>query len=225
MDGIILIDKPSGWSSFDVIRKLRPVLGVKKMGHAGTLDPMATGLLIVMLGSTCKQQDNFMGLEKTYEAKVELGFTSDTDDSEGNIIKTIQQEDELSIPSKSQVDRALAAFVGDIEQTPPKHSAVKVEGKRAYARARAGEDIKLNSRPVSVYDIYNIEYEYPNLHFSCRVSKGTYIRSLARDIGAQIGAGGYLKALRRTKIGYYSVDDATSPDDSLQKLLDSVRAI
>ncbi len=224
MDGIILIDKPIGWSSFDVIRKLRPKLDVKKMGHAGTLDPMATGLLIVVVGSACKQQDSFMGLDKTYDAEVKLGFTSDTDDGEGNIIVSTEQAKKPSPPSQSQVERALDGFIGHIEQIPPKHSAIKTGGRRAYARARSGEDIELSPRLVTVYDIGRIKYEYPNLCFSCQVSKGTYIRSLARDVGDHIGTGGYLKALRRIKIGPYSVEDALSPNDSAEKLRDSLRA-
>ena len=208
-----------------MIRKLRPELGVKKMGHAGTLDPMASGLLIVLLGTACKQQDSFMELKKAYEAEVTLGATSDTDDGEGEIEVKGGDNGAAEAPSKARVEEVLENFIGEIEQIPPKHSAIKVDGRRAYARARGGEEVVLDSRSVTVHDIYDVEYDYPSLRFSCEVSKGTYIRSLARDIGENLGVGGYLSRLRRVRIGEFSVRDACTPQDSAAKLEDNIRPL
>lgn len=208
-----------------MIRNLRPVLGVKKMGHAGTLDPMASGLLIVLLGTACKQQDSFMELKKTYEAEVTLGATSDTDDGEGEIEVRGGKTGVVEAPSKVRAEKALRSFIGEIEQIPPKHSAIKVDGRRAYSRARGGEEVVLNSRSVTVYDIYDVEYDYPCLQFSCEVSKGTYIRSLARDVGDNLGVGGYLSRLRRTQIGEFSVNDSCSPTDSVTVLQDNIQPL
>lgn len=242
MDGLLLIDKPAGWSSFDVIRKLRPVLGIKKMGHAGTLDPMATGLLIVLIGKATKKQDQFMKQDKRYEAEVTLGATSDTDDVEGTVTsspetalgagkqlrdfardrqvapmfssgqagsKDKKETEQLTL---KKVQKTLEQFTGEIEQVPPQHSAIKVDGKRAYKTARAGGATQLKARKVTIHDLQLHEYEYPVLRITCSVSSGTYIRSLARDIGVALGTGAYLSALRRTRIGEYTVEQAVTPE-------------
>lgn len=238
MDGILGVDKPHGWSSFDVIRRLRRQLTAEnsaaasgahrtsdsvsrppKMGHAGTLDPMATGLVIVLIGKATKQQDRFMMLDKVYQAEITLGATSTTDDAEGDITPWTKGEEGSSTePDENRVKDVLGRFTGAIEQVPPRHSAVKVEGQRAYQLARNGEDVVLNPRTVTVYDISRVSFEYPRLRFTARVSSGTYLRSLARDIGEALDTGGYLASLRRTRIGPHTVAEAVSVDDSPQHI-------
>jgi tRNA pseudouridine55 synthase len=255
MDGLLLIDKPQGWSSFDVIRKLRVTLGADhqagnagkentgqdgkpthssgarppKMGHAGTLDPMATGLLIVLVGRATKQQDQFMGLEKTYQAEVSMGATSTTDDAEGTINPGQHQPARGGRapnpqPEEKQVRSVLEQFRGTIGQVPPQHSAVKVEGRRAYALARDGAEVELEPRSVVVYEISAVAYQYPTLRFMARVSSGTYLRSLARDIGQELGIGGYLSSLRRVAIGDYSVEAAVSPEADKSRISAAIRS-
>jgi tRNA pseudouridine55 synthase len=211
VDGYLLIDKPRGWTSFDIVNKIRFLaadeLGVRprslKVGHAGTLDPLATGLLIVLIGSHTKKQAEFMKQDKTYEAEVHLGQTSDTDDSEGS--KTFVSDRR---PEQEEVEQNLKAFVGKIEQIPPQFSAIKIGGKAAYARARAGQKVELKSRQVKIFSIEDISYKYPRVSFVCRVSSGTYVRSLARDFGAKLGTGAYLSSLKRTQVGEYSLKNA-----------------
>ena len=220
MDGILLIDKPKGWSSFDVIRKLRGSLREQanssdtkakiKMGHAGTLDPLATGLLVVLIGKATKQQQDFMKLDKCYEAEVTLGATSTTDDAEGDLSN--YQEPDIDPPQKEDLLAVIDKLKGEIEQVPPRHSAIKIDGQRAYKRARNGEEVEMPPRKVKVYGYKDIQYDYPLISFRVEVSSGTYIRSLARDIGEQLGTGGYLSALRRTSIGEFNVDYAISPE-------------
>lgn len=211
LEGIVLIDKPQGWTSFDVVAKVRGLIkrasGVKhKVGHAGTLDPMATGLLILAIGPATKQIDKFMKLNKSYEAEVTLGKRSNTDDAEGQLSDS--GDVNLSI---DEIKEVLKRFEGEIKQTPPQFSAIKVNGKRAYKLAREGKEIELKERSVSVH-LSNISFDSPILDFTAEVSSGTYIRSLARDIGDQLGCGGYLSGLRRTQIGQFSVQDAINSE-------------
>jgi len=223
MDGVILVDKPQGWTSFDVVAKirgnLRRVTGNKKVkvGHAGTLDPMATGLLIVLTGKMTKQQDLYMKKDKVYEAEITLGGRSDTDDGEGQIVETKGE----ARREKREVEEALKSFVGAIEQMPPQYSAIKLQGQKAYDIARRGETAPLKLRKITIYSIDDIEVSDNKVSFRCHVSSGTYIRSLARDLGEKLGCGGYLSALRRTYIGEYSVDKALAvsglTDEYLQK--------
>jgi len=213
MNGILLVDKPKDWTSHDVVAKIRNVLkketGKKvKVGHTGTLDPFATGLMIVVAGSYTKRAGEFSKLGKTYEAELTLGSTSSTGDIEGAIKKFSGGE-----PSLDQVQKILESFVGEIEQTPHKFSAVKVGGQRAYKLARAGKEIKLQPRKVKVYSIQLTDYSYPKLKIVAEVSSGTYIRSLAEDIGQQLGTGAYLSALRRTKVSNFKVEDAKTIDE------------
>jgi len=221
MDGVILVDKPIGWTSFDVVAKirgnLRRITGNKKIkvGHAGTLDPMATGLLIVLAGNMTKQQDSFMKKDKVYEAEVTLGARSDTDDGEGQIVETKGE----ARREKREVEKALKSFVGEIEQMPPQYSAIKLNGQKAYEIARKGEKAELKLRKVTINSIENIEVNGNLVRFSCHVSSGTYIRSLARDLGEKLGCGGYLSALRRTSIGEYSVDEALAVSDLTDEYL------
>ena len=208
MDGIILIDKPAGISSFGVVAKVRKTistsLGKKvKVGHAGTLDPFATGLLILMVGKATKQAGNFLKLDKSYDATVILGKESTTADPEGEI--TITGD---NIPTIDSVNKVLSELTGQIKQTPPIFSAIKIGGRRAYDLARKGQSVELKPRDVTVYGYKLVIYEYPKIKFSVEVGSGTYIRSLAVDIGKMLETGAYLDSLRRTSIDKYDVDSA-----------------
>ncbi|MEO8784912.1 MAG: tRNA pseudouridine(55) synthase TruB [Candidatus Saccharimonadales bacterium] len=208
MDGLLLIDKPSGWTSFDVVAKVRGTLkhaGLPKpkVGHTGTLDPLATGLLILVVGSYCKRAQEFSKLDKTYQVTAKLGQTSTTGDAEGQLTAVSQQQ-----PSHEQVEAAIAKFSGPISQMPPQYSAIKVNGKRAYQLAREGKVADLQPREVTIYGYVDAEFVYPNLSFEVSVSSGTYIRSLVEDIGTDLQTGAYTTKLRRTKVGDYAVDDA-----------------
>lgn len=208
-DGIVLIDKPIDWTSFDVVAKIRGILkketGLKmpKVGHTGTLDPKATGLMIVVVGKYTKRAQEFSKMDKSYRAELILGATSSTDDSEGEITQKNDQ-----IPSESDVEVALNKFVGDISQVPPAFSAIKIDGKRAYKLARDGKQVEIEPRKVTIYQISDIEYTYPKLSFEVSVSSGTYIRSIARDLGEELGVGAYLSGLRRTTVGKYDISQA-----------------
>jgi tRNA pseudouridine55 synthase len=208
MDGLLLIDKPKGWTSFDVVAKVRGILkhggtAKPKVGHTGTLDPLATGLLVLTLGTYCKRAGEFSALAKTYEAEVTLGQTSTTDDDEG---EKLPQSDKK--PAAEEITTVLQSFLGEQSQTPPKFSAIKIDGQRAYKLARKGQEVAMKSRPITIYAISKIAYEYPKVTFSVDVSSGTYIRSLARDIGERLGTGAYLSGLRRTTVGKFDITDA-----------------
>jgi tRNA pseudouridine55 synthase len=179
-----------------------------KVGHTGTLDPMATGLLILVLGKYTKKAAEFSKLDKTYQAELTLGKTSSTGDSEGEIV-----EKSLVRPEKSAVEAILTTFQGEIQQTPPQYSAVKIDGQRAYKAARAGKTVEIEPRKVKIYEITDVEYEYPKLKFTASVSSGTYIRSLAADIGEALGTGAYLSALRRTKVDMLDIADSLTLDN------------
>lgn len=204
-----MIDKPKGWTSFDVVAKVRGMVkqstGQKrpKVGHAGTLDPLATGLLIILVGDYCKKAQEYSKLDKTYEVQLKLGETSTTDDAEGEITKISDK-----IPSKDEVLAAIDSFVGDIEQIPPIYSAIKIDGKRAYKLAREGEQPEMKPRPVTIHSISHFEYDYPFVEFTTEVSSGTYIRSLARDIGEKLRSGAYMTNLRRTTVGNFDIKSA-----------------
>lgn len=207
----LLVDKPKGITSHDVIDKLRRVTGERRIGHAGTLDPNATGLLIVGIGreSTKKLGNLTTGNKKTYDAQITLGQSRDTDDSEGQILQNFNAE----VPDKEKITRALKDFEGEQQQIPPAFSAIKLKGKKAYDLARKGQDIKLEPRKVVIHSIKLERYEYPDIEVNCEVSAGTYIRSIARDLGEKLGTGGYLRNLRRTKIGEFSIDKAKKLED------------
>lgn len=209
-NGLLVIDKPLGWTSMGVCKKVRWLLvqgGAKKkvkVGHAGTLDPLATGVLVVLVGKATKLQDRYMAGEKEYVADIDLAHFSTTDDREGD--RTVVELGEL--PSRDDVERACRTFVGEIAQRPPAYSAMKVDGKRAYKLARQGEEIELKARPVVIHEIGVVEYAYPRLVLDVRCGKGTYIRSLARDLGETLGTGGMLDGLRRTRVGEWGIDRA-----------------
>lgn len=186
-----------------------------KVGHAGTLDPLATGLLVILVGSYCKRASEFSKLDKVYEVTMKLGQTSTTGDEEGEKTRISDEE-----PSEKAVLAAIHGFTGEIMQLPHKFSAVKVNGQRAYKLARAGQEVVLEPRKVTIYSITDVEYAYPEVKFTTKVSSGTYIRSLVEDIGKQLGTGAYMSDLRRTQIGEFQVEQSQSPTETkLSKLL------
>jgi tRNA pseudouridine55 synthase len=198
------MDKPHGMSSFGVIRRLRRFLGVKKIGHAGTLDPAATGLLICLVGRPATRlQDHFMGLRKTYTGTLRLGQTTASYDAESEVV----EERDASAVTDEAIEAARQQFVGEIEQCPPMYSAVKMGGERLYKKARRGETVERPPRPVTIYR-FDVEKRGEELDFVVECSKGTYIRTLAHDLGQALGVGAHLTALRRTAIGPYHVDAA-----------------
>jgi len=201
---ILLFDKPLTWTSFDVVNKVRGTIRIKKVGHAGTLDPLATGLLVLCTGKMTKKIDTIQAAEKEYLTTICLGKTTPSFDLETEF----DSETDYSNLSVEQVKEAVMSFVGDLQQIPPMFSAVKVGGERLYKLARKGQEIELQPRAVSIYSIEIIKIDLPNVEFLMRCSKGTYVRSLARDIGIKLGVGAHLSALRRTKIGDLSVENA-----------------
>ncbi|MBA2278880.1 tRNA pseudouridine(55) synthase TruB [Candidatus Saccharibacteria bacterium] len=233
MDGILLIDKPEGWTSFDVVAKVRGLLRQAaseklkvesekyeapfnfknlqlstrapkvRVGHTGTLDPLATGLLVIVVGSYCKRAQEFSKLDKVYEVTMKLGQTSTTGDEEG--VKTITSNQE---PETREIEAALEKFSGEIMQTPPIYSAIKVNGQRAYKLAREGKEVKLEPRKVTIYNIQLTDYSYSEVKFTAKVSSGTYIRSLVEDIGKELGTGAYMSGLCRTEVGVFSIKNA-----------------
>jgi len=203
---IILIDKPKGWTSFDVVAKVRSILHIKKVGHAGTLDPNATGLLIIGTETDTKKLEHLTkNTNKTYDAEIVLGENRTTDDVEGEVTKTFEVK---HIPTDEEINQVLKSFEGEQMQMPPIYSAIKIKGKKAYELARKGKEIKLEPRKVTIYKIKLTDYKYPTLKIICEVSSGTYIRSIAHDIGEKLNTGAYLNELRRTKVGEYLVEKA-----------------
>jgi tRNA pseudouridine55 synthase len=217
MHGILLVDKPLGWTSFDVVNKVRRMVQTspfntsnKKrfpVGHTGTLDPMATGLLVLLLGTFTKQAPTLTKVDKTYEVVMRLGQASTTGDSEGEIINVSTAK-----PSRAEVEAALDVFKGEIMQTPPAFSAIKVNGQRAYKLAREGKTVTIEPRKAIIHRIDLTEYVYPDVRFTTEVSSGTYVRSLVEDIGKQLGTGAYMSGLRRTKVGAFDIADAVQMD-------------
>lgn len=211
----VAVDKPEGWTSFDIVNKFRYLLsrklGVKriKVGHAGTLDPLATGVVIVCTGKNTKLIEQMMGLRKTYEADIRLGATTPSYDMETEVDATYPMEGVTC----RMVEDALMTMVGEIDQVPPLFSAIKVDGKRAYDHARKGDDITLPPKRVVVYGIEVLECSLPDVRVRIECGRGTYIRSMARDLGDKLGCGGYLTALRRTRVGDYEVEQALKVED------------
>lgn len=209
---IILIDKPADISSFGVVAKVRGKLRNEfnhkvKVGHTGTLDPFATGLLILLTGKNTKKSSDFLKLDKIYEATLKLGYVSTTGDPEGEIAKVKINPHEY-YPSLEIITSVISTFVGTIKQTPPRYSAIKINGQRAYKLARKNKDFQIPSRQVEIYSIDILDYHYPELKIKVHCSSGTYIRTLAEDIGKKLQTGAYLTALRRTQIAHYSVTSA-----------------
>ncbi len=210
----MLVDKPAGWTSFDVVAKVRGIIkhatGLKKpkVGHTGTLDPLATGLMVVVVGTYCKRASEFSGLDKTYDVIMKLGQTSTTGDAEGEIstVSSIK-------PSNEAILAALKQFTGEIMQTPPAYSAVKINGQRAYKLARAGQPVTIEPRKVMIHSLQLTNYSYPNVMYTAHVGSGTYIRSLTEDIGARLGTGAYMSALCRSHVGAFELKNAMGPDE------------
>lgn len=200
-------------TSFGVVARIRRVLSKEagkkvKVGHCGTLDPFATGLLVLVTGRETKNAEKFMKLDKVYEATIKLGYTSTTGDPEGNIVDTSD-----AVPTLEDILKALEGFVGQIEQIPPAFSAIKIDGQRAYKLARKGEVVEIPKRTVTIHSLELLDYTYPELKIRTHVSSGTYIRTLAEDIGRALGTGAYCTQLRRTMIADWSVEDAKSLTD------------
>lgn len=201
LHGLIVVDKPLGLSSMDVVRRVRRAAGGAKTGHAGTLDPLATGVVICCLGRATRAAERLMGLPKVYEAAVDLSAFTTTDDREGEP-KPVEV---ASPPTAAEIDRACRRFVGRIEQTPPAFSAVHVDGQRAYKLARRGEAVEIPTKTVRIDAIDVLSYDWPLLNVRVHCGRGTYIRSLARDLGVALGTGGHLASLRRTAVGPYTL--------------------
>ncbi|MBM7504363.1 tRNA pseudouridine(55) synthase TruB [Agromyces aurantiacus] len=210
--GILLVDKPQGMTSHDVVARVRRLAGTRKVGHAGTLDPMATGLLLIGVESSTRLLHHLVGLDKEYLATVRLGWGTTTDDAEGEPIDPAAPADAVAAVSREQVLERMSQLTGVIEQVPSAVSAVKVDGKRAYQRVREGEAVELAARTVTVsaFDLLDVRPGDGWLDLDVRVacSSGTYVRALARDLGAALGVGGHLTALRRTRIGRFDVAEA-----------------
>ncbi|MCA9335092.1 tRNA pseudouridine(55) synthase TruB [Candidatus Saccharibacteria bacterium] len=207
-DGILLIDKPSGMTSFGVVARVRRVLSQQagkkiKVGHTGTLDPFATGLLILCIGKETKNAMQYTKLDKVYEATIRLGQTSTTGDPEGDVTKVSDVQ-----PSRDDIEKVLQRLIGDIMQKPPAFSALKINGQRAYHLARQGKDVDIPERQITIHDIELVEYAYPDVRIRTHVSSGTYIRSLAEDVGRELGVGAYCLQLRRTAIADWSIEKA-----------------
>ena len=212
MDGIVIVDKPQDWTSQDVTARLRRVFNTRRIGHGGTLDPMATGVLPVFVGRATRGVEFFEHAEKTYETVLRLGLTTDTEDITG----TVLTEMPVSVTDE-QVEAALAVFRGQIMQIPPMYSALKVNGQKLCDLARKGKTVERQPRPITIHELTLLERTENTLRLLVRCSKGTYIRTLCKDIGEQLGCGGCMESLRRVSAGEYTIDEAVP----LQELLDT----
>jgi tRNA pseudouridine55 synthase len=207
--GLLVLDKPGSMTSREALdRALSWFPRGTKAGHTGTLDPLATGVLVLALGSATRLTEYVQDMGKTYRAGVRLGARSDTDDADGTVAPVVG----ATAPERAALEEALRGLVGDIEQVPPAYSAAKVSGRRAYDLARRGREVALEARRVRIYGIDVLAYDYPRLEIEVRCGKGTYIRSLARDLGECLGCGGYIESLRRTRVGPFRVEDAVPLD-------------
>ncbi|MDI9356750.1 MAG: tRNA pseudouridine(55) synthase TruB [Chitinophagaceae bacterium] len=211
---MITINKPKGWTSFDVVNKLRYALKIKKIGHAGTLDPLATGLLIICTGKLTKTLETFQNLPKIYTGKIILGKTSPSHDAE----TPISEPKPTNHLNEKIIQEHITKFIGEIEQIPPQYSAIRVNGERAYKKARNNEQITLKPRKITVSEFYITHLQIPEIEFKIHCSKGTYIRSIARDIGENLQVGAYLSELSRTAIGNYSLTDAFEINNFIEKI-------
>jgi len=207
-DGLLVVDKPSGWTSHDVVARVRRLCGTRRVGHAGTLDPMATGVLVLGVNRATKLLTFLVGCNKTYTATVRLGEATVTDDAQGQVTSRA----DASMVTREAVTAAIARLTGPIEQVPSSVSAIKVDGERAYARVRQGKDVELASRAVTVhrFDVLDLLAGGPvvDVDIEVEVSSGTYVRALARDLGVSLGVGGHLTALRRTRVGRFDLAEA-----------------
>ncbi len=228
-DGLVVVDKPAGLTSHDVVARIRKLAGTRKVGHAGTLDPMATGVLVVGVNRATRLLGHLTLTEKSYDATIRLGATTVTDDAEGDVLTTTPADD----VTQEAIERGVVLLTGDIEQVPSAVSAIKVDGQRAYKRVRAGEEVDLAARPVTVRELVVLDTRRAHgvVDVDVRVvcSSGTYVRALARDLGAGLGVGGHLTMLRRTRVGPYGLDvahtlESLSEDFVLLPITDAARA-
>lgn len=210
-DGLLLVDKPSDWTSNDVVVKIRNHFRFAKVGHGGTLDPLATGLLVLLIGKATKLSDRIMGGDKVYEGTIRLGVATSTQDADGEIL---EQKDASAI-TREQVEAAMQRYIGDIEQIPPMVSAIKKDGVPLYKLARKGQEIEREARKIHIYSYDLLGFDNPLVAFRVKSTKGTYVRTLAHDLGNDLGVGGSLDALRRTQSGPLSVDRAFTLDQIL----------
>lgn len=207
-NGILLFNKPAGPTSHDMVERVRAISGIRQVGHAGTLDPFAQGLLILLVGEATKRARDFLGLPKSYDALLRLGIESDTNDIAG----TLTESPKHNAPAFDTVAQTLRQFRGIITQTPPQFSAIKTKGKKAYEEARKGKIVILPPREITVYKLEIIYYQYPLLALTLHVSSGTYVRAIARDLGKTLGIGAIAVSLTRTRIGDFQLKDAIAPD-------------
>ncbi|MFC1733465.1 tRNA pseudouridine(55) synthase TruB [candidate division KSB1 bacterium] len=221
ISGLLVINKPKDWTSFDVVAKIRNKLNVKKVGHTGTLDPQATGVLVLCIGKGTKLVQELTGLDKEYLCEITLGATSNTDDKEGEIVET---PDASEIPI-TKIEEILKEFTGTFDQLPPDFSAKKIGGKRAYALARQGKEVKLDPVEVTINTMELLDYKWPILKLKISCTKGFYVRSLARDIGEKLGVGGYLSELERTRVGKFSIESAITIEEADESKLLSLSAV
>jgi tRNA pseudouridine55 synthase len=220
LSGLVIVDKPQGWTSHDVVGRMRRLAGTRKVGHAGTLDPMATGVLVLGINKATRLLTYIVGTSKTYTATIRLGESTVTDDAEGEVVSTKS----ASAVTEDAIQAGVAALTGEIQQVPSSVSAIKVNGERAYARVRSGEDVKLAARPVTIhrFDVHAVrperDGEVLDVDVTVECSSGTYIRALARDLGEALGTGGHLTALRRTQVGPYTLDQARTLEQLAEEL-------
>jgi len=223
--GLVVVDKPGSMTSHDVVSRVRRLAGTRKVGHAGTLDPMATGVLALGLNRATRLLGHLTLTDKRYDATVRLGGTTTTDDADGDLVSS-SPTDHLS---EDDVRSALSSLVGEIDQVPSSVSAVKVDGRRAYARVRAGEEVELSARRVTIHAIDVVSLDLPEVKVAVHCSSGTYVRAIARDLGAALGVGGHLTALRRTAVGPFTLADARTIDEltesfTITPIADAARA-
>lgn len=216
ISGVLVVDKPVGMTSHDVVQVIRNGTGLRRAGHTGTLDPRASGVLVVLVGPAVRLSEFVSASDKRYQAIIRLGSTTDTFDADGKVTQPAQPVN----VTEEQFGRVLATFVGEIEQVPPPYSAVKVQGRKAYEMARQGEEVELAPRKITVHHLEVLEWAPPEVVIDVHCSSGTYVRSLANDLGAALGCGAYLVGLRRTKSGRFSLREATP----LRKLQESFHA-
>jgi len=216
ISGVLVVDKPVGMTSHDVVQAIRTGTGLRRAGHTGTLDPRASGVLVILVGPAVRLSEFVSASDKRYQAIIRLGSTTDTFDADGKLTESNQPVN----VTEAQFENALSAFVGEIEQTPPPYSAVKVQGRKAYELAREGEEVELAPRKITVYHLEVLEWAPPEAVIDVHCSSGTYVRSLANDLGAALGCGAYLVGLRRTKSGRFSLREATP----LRKLQEAFQA-
>ena len=207
-DAILLVDKPATWTSFDVVNFVRARFNIPKVGHCGTLDPAATGLLVLVLGKFTRLSGALSGVDKVYEATLKLGIETDSEDMDGTIIR----QSDCSNITEDMLRNTIASFMGKSMQIPPMVSALKKDGKKLYELAREGKEVEREPRPIEIFDIKPTRIELPECDFTVHCSKGTYVRTIASDIGKKLGCGAVLSGLRRTQAGKFSIDDAVSVD-------------